>query len=186
MSIRFTTEAALENNQKIDVWRREIESAAMRSEKADLPLKFGKPYAVIYLALADIAAGNKIAGIVCPTAWRQSVSHGESATGDLEFNEALEPIAFHEGPAKDGLRAAIAVAENVEGDFEASVLECAPLRFIALWLHSDTEDWVIPFAPNLTDLPNGEPIAMSEATSVLQSAAKAVLEAMEVSDHIGG
>ena len=77
-------------------------------------------------------------------------------------------------------------AENLGDDFEVSVLEAAPLRFIALWLHNDTTDWIMPYAPNLTSLDNYSTVSISDALAVLQPMAEEVMEASAEDNPTGG
>jgi|CXWL01.1.fsa_nt_gi hypothetical protein len=185
MSIRYTSGSPADVHSKIHGWTNEIQRSSARAMADAAPVTLGDAYEVRYLSAQAIASG-KLLDAVHSSRWRQPLLQGRHPLGDLELDEAQEPIALHEGPGKDGLRAALNVAEKLDGDFEVCVLEAAPLHFIALWLHSDTDDWVIPFAPNLTALQNYSAIPVADALAVLQPLAATVLIASTGSDQTGG
>ena len=105
--------------------------------------------------------------------------------GELELNEAEEPVAFHQGPGKDGLRRAIEVAEDLKGDYKASVLHVTPLRFVGLLLEGN-DTLIVPYPPNATELENFVPVSEKEALSVLQPMAEAVMREEENDEPTGG
>jgi hypothetical protein len=148
-------------------------------------LALGEPYRVQYLSLANMANGD-LGEAVHATQWRHLLMRADRPVAEVELNDHLAPIALHEGPAKDGLQAAIQIAEGIGGDFEASVVQSAPLKFIALLLRSGERELLIPFPPDLTDLPNYEPISVSDALKVLRPMAARVLEATSGDDALGG
>lgn len=105
--------------------------------------------------------------------------------GEIELDEAEEPVAFHRGPAKDGLARAIEVAEKLDGDYEASVLHITPLRFVGLLLQGE-DTLIVPYPPNATSLENFDPITEKEALSVLQPMAEEIMREEENDEPTGG
>lgn len=185
MSIKFTSGAPKDTHGKIHGWESELMRASAKGSGGGDPLTLGDAYEVKYLALQGIAAGDLL-GAVHTSQWRRLVLHGPHPHGELEFDDAHEPIALHEGPGKDGLRAALEAAENLGDDFEVCVLQAAPLRFVALWLHNDSCDWIMPYAPNATLLVNYATVSVADALAVLQPMAADVMKASAGADPTGG
>lgn len=185
MSIRFTSGAPTDTHDKIHGWASELQSGSALRTGGGEPLTLGDAYEVKYLSVQEIASGHLLEAVHA-SRWRHLVTHGGQPHGELELDESHEPVALHEGPGKDGLRAALEAAENLGDDFEVSVLEAAPLRFIALWLHNDTTDWIMPYAPNLTSLDNYSTVSISDALAVLQPMAEEVMEASAEDKPTGG
>lgn len=185
MSIRFTAASPADMHEKLHGWVGEIDRASTRALAADAPITLGDAYEVKYLSAEAIASG-RLLDAVQGSRRRQPILRGAQIQGDLELDDVDQPIAFHEGPAKDGLQAAVRAAQTLAGDFEACVIESAPLRFIGLWLHASGEDWIIPFAPNLTALTNYVPIRVADALAVLQPMAEAAVGASADPEAAGG
>lgn len=178
MSIQFTAGAPADLDAKVQLWGGGNQLSPARALSAETALSLGTPYIVRYLSVQNVADGALLDAVQC-SRWRLPILDAGNTSGELELDEAELPIAFHEGPGKDGVMAAVTAAESLAGDFEACVLEAAPLRFIALWLQSKAANWIVPFAPNQTALTNYKPVSTAEALAVLQPMAKAILEAQQ-------
>lgn len=176
MSIHFSAGAPTGTHLKLQRWASQLQRVSTFSTAAGAPLTLGDAYKVVYLSLKDIAAGRLLAAAQS-SAWRHLLTYGGQSHGELELDASDEPVALHEGPAKDGLPLALATANGLAGDYEARVIEAPPLRFIGLWLHDDARDWIIPFAPNLTALSNYVAVTEGDVLAVLQPMAADILQA---------
>lgn len=148
-------------------------------------LTLGEPYQVDYLSLEKVAKGAP-GDAVQVTRWRQLVIGGGRPLAEVEFDDDGNPIALHEGPAKDGLYEAIDKAGHLEGDFTARVVQSAALKFSALKVQQDTKALLIPYPPNLTSLTNYRAIAEAEAFTALQLLAAQTLKAAKGEETTGG
>ena len=194
MTIAFTAGGPSDTLNKLrkSNWGDELNRmAAMASQESPsetkdaAELSVGEPYQVKYLALDDVADG-KLVNAAHTTRWRHLLGSPSRPHAEVELDADLEPIALHEGPGKDGLGAALEAAKTLDGDFEACVLQSAPLKFSALLLQNDEQQFVIPYAPNHTDLPNYKVLSVDEALEVLQPLATGIMGAMEGDGELGG
>jgi hypothetical protein len=185
MSIRFTPGSPTDTDKKLHKWTKELQLVSPSALAAGAPLTLSEAYKVVYLSVTEIASGKLLDG-VSTNNWRHLVLHGLHPQAELELNDALEPVALHEGPAKDGLQAALAAAENLGEDFEACVLQAAPLRFVGLWLRNEKQDWIMPFPPNMTALPNFSLTSVADAMAVLQPLALDILHSSTAANPTGG
>lgn len=189
MSIKFTPGAPTDSVEKLHSWEPEIMRAASFRVAGDGDsIQLGDAYEVRYITAKDIAEKNLLGsgGGSARGCWRHLVMAGGQPVGELELDEQHEPVAFHEGPSKDGLHAALEAARKLDGDFEVSVVQSTPLRFIALLLHSDLEDLIMPFAPDATALTNYSPVSVADALEVLKPMAEEVIEATSGEEPTGG
>jgi hypothetical protein len=171
MTIHFSNGAPTNTHKKISGWAKELRSA--NKARANVPAVIGDAYKVRYLSAVDIASGHLLDAAHCAQ-WRHLVSHDGHSHGELELDEALQPVALYQGPGNDGLVAAIAQAAELEGDYEAIVLSSPALYFTALWLHNADADLIIPYEPNMTELANYVAVSSVAAMRVLKPLAKQV------------
>ncbi|MGC1428777.1 MAG: hypothetical protein WA822_09320 [Albidovulum sp.] len=182
MSIKFTSGAPTDTHDKVHSWVNELQS---QSQEANVFPVIGDGYEVKYVSAEDIASGHLL-DAAHTSRWRHLVTHGGRPHGELELDDMHLPVALHQGPGKDGLVAALKRAEQLQGDFEVAVLTSTPLRFIALWLHNDGSDLIMPYAPDATPLENYVAVPAGEALGVLQSMAADVLKMSAESDQSAG
>lgn len=186
MAIRFSADAPRDTHNKLGDWLPELQRvAAVAGTARGAGLNLSDGYEVKYLSAEPIAAG---AGFDAAHAsrWRHLVMSGSNAHGEIELDDALEPVALHEGVGKEGLLAAIEMAEQLGPDFEASVVMAPALRFIGLWLQGSGEELVVPYPPNATPLPDYRPIPVDEALAALQPLAAEVMAATKGGEPTGG
>lgn len=185
MNIRFTPGGPTDTHDKLHDWTDELRTLSVRGAAGGAPLSLGDPYEVRYVSVEDVAHGRLIDG-QHTARWRHLVSDGSHPHAELELDDTNAPMALHEGPGKDGFHAAVQAAEELEGDYVACVLASPPIRFIALWLHNDDEDLVMPYAPDQTGLEKYSPLTVDGALEVLSPMAAAVLEASAGEEPVGG
>lgn len=187
MTISFTAGGPVDTLEKLHAlnWGDDLARLRATGFAEDAGLTLGTPYQVDYLSLDAVAHGSPTEA-VHTTQWRNLLHGGGRALAEVESDGAGDPIALHEGPAKDGLEAAIAQAESLGPDFTARVVQSAPLKFSALKLEGDGKELFIPYPPNLTPLPNYQVIPADEAFAILKPLAAQILEASKGSDTSGG
>ena len=93
----------------------------------------------------------------------------------------LSFAGFATGPLHRGLAAAIAEAAKTAGQskVEVSVVRAPALYLLALWLHDETGDRLVPIAPSPPPLRAGEAYPADRALAMLAEAAKVVQEGDE-------
>ena len=185
MTIQFTTRAPVDIHAKLDGWVSDIQDpslAIVDGEGTVLNVRDSYVYKVKYLSVTKIAS-RELVNAIHTSRWRSLVMSGQHVYGELELDDAYEPIALYKGTSKDGLQEALGLTKNVEDndnhEYEACVLTSPPLRFIGLWLHSESKDWLIPYPFNATALENYKPVTINEALAVLQPRAEEVLKYSE-------
>jgi len=184
MGIRFAANGPTDTEAKLERWIPEIRHASLMADASGGAVtNLSEPYQVKYVALEDLAGGKFDAA---RTRWRHMLAAGQQPQGEIELDEHLDPVALFEGESKDGFMSAMRVADALDGDFEASVIMCPPIRFVALYLHGEGGDLLIPFAPNRTPLDNYEPVSVDEALKVLRGLAAEIVSESAESDETGG
>jgi hypothetical protein len=91
--------------------------------------------------------------------------------------EAIKFSHINQGQFVEATVAAMKQAESLEevaeSDYEARFLKIPALYVIALWLHSDTDDVLIPMPPTFDTLTPNEPYSAEEFFEILIPAAAA-------------
>ncbi len=90
-----------------------------------------------------------------PVAWRYLLVTQEAAVSAAELSDKGDGgLAFSEvndGPFVQATIEALTTAEALDevqrGDFELRLLKIPAVYVVALWLHSETDDLIIPMAP---------------------------------------
>ncbi len=173
MSIKFSPNAPVDTVNKMGSWAEKLKHELSAPDQ-NQTLSVSDGYEVHYLSLKEIVAGRLVDNPDC-SRWRHMVSVGDQLVAEVELDESQSPIALHMGPGKDGLSTTVSLASSLDGDYEASVLSVAPLKFIALWLKGDNDDLIIPYAPNATSLKNGVAVPVRDVLDVLKPLAQDVI-----------
>ena len=187
MAIKFTSGESADTLEKLHAlkWGDELDRLSVRSFAEEAPVTLTGSYQVDYLSVAAVAQGN-LADAVQTRGQRDMLMQGGRPVAEVELDGGGDPVALHEGPGKDGLQTALEQAQSIPGDFDARVVQSAPLKFSALLLEGEGKQMLIPYPPNLTPLPNGEPISVEDALKVLQPIAAQIIEMTKDDDKIGG
>jgi hypothetical protein len=143
-------------------------------------LSLSQPHRVYTATAADVLAGS-ILSSAKEDSWRYLVfSNGDEAVAAVEVisrdGGAMELAHINEGPFVAGTVEAIAAAAdrlaNDPHDFELRLLRIPSLYLIALWLHANDADEVIPIAPAPAGLQAGETIAEAALAAALRPLAE--------------
>lgn len=134
-------------------------------------------FEVFYPTLEEIDA-RILAGPDTRRGWRNLLQQGSAPVAQIEADEDREPLAVHQGPAKDGIAKALAIAEDVADGRIVAAVECPPIAFFALLIRggssepeADEDDLVIPYEPDATGLEDYHPISAAEALMHLRDRA---------------
>ena len=150
------------------------------------------PVRVHHLGADAIAAGKGLAAVQ-PTGWLSTLSTDGEVRGTIELIPArtarkgtasadgLRFGGFTTGPLQRALAAAIDTAAKASGrsEVQLAVLRVPALYLLALWLRGKGGDRLVPIAPCPPPLKAGEAYPADRALSLLQAAAKSVLEGDE-------
>jgi hypothetical protein len=190
VTIRFAGGAPQQPEDQLSGWFPQISLAASRVsgvEPANLGDEFelSEGYEVRNINPA-LVGSNSLADAVTVRHWRFVIFYAGQAVGEAEFTSDDNLVAFHEGEGGSGFLVALDRAEQLDGDFEASVLIAPALRFIGLWLRGAEQEWIIPYPPNVTGLRNYEAVTPETVLADLQAAAAAIPDLDEADGALGG
>jgi hypothetical protein len=73
--------------------------------------------------------------------------------------------------ASRALHRAVAIVESEPSVFDLRLFRVPELHLMAVWLHGDSADWLIPLPPAPFGLPALEPVSGEEMTELLQARA---------------
>lgn len=188
MTIQFTAGAPQDTHTKLGNWLPDIQQVSMAGGATEEEtINISDAYEVKYLSVEAIASGELL-NAVHTSRWRHLVMSTAQAHAhaEIELDENHQPVALHTGQGKNGLQSVLNTVDSLEIDYEVCVLKSPALRFIALHLHNDNEDWILPYPPNATSLTNYQRLTAADTLAVLQPMAQEIIEAMAVGEGIGG
>jgi hypothetical protein len=151
---------------------------AMRGVNLD-DLGASEPYPVYFASLDDLESGT-LPGQ--PTRWRQLLVTEERAVGEADLDpDGPRVVALHRGPRAGGTARAVETAHSLESvqaqDYELRLLESPGIYLVAIWLHGENDDVLIPIEPDRTGLLRHQPIALQDALPRLRERATFVKKA---------
>jgi len=110
-----------------------------------------------------------------PTSWRYLLMKGTNAVGseDLGADEKTgKPLVFYSLEKGDRMLAAVRIAEQLpqtqKSDYELRYLEIAPVEFVAIWLHGQSDDIIIPLPPTFGRWKAYQPYSESQMAKLLK------------------
>lgn len=171
MTIQFAKGSPEITAESLRAWLPEINRRAqLAGIGVGAEVAISQGYKVAYISAKTLREGNGI-GDHQLEHWRHLIVSESHVLGEIELDASHNPLGVHWGPSKDGLSAAVRQADALKLDYEAHVIEAPSVHFVGLWLHSQSEDLVIPYPPNLTALKNFQVISYDRALSVLKEMA---------------
>jgi hypothetical protein len=155
----------------------------MRSSRLE-ELSVADPHQSYFVPLTALTEG-KLLKSATAAAWRYLVVQGANAVADVELGLTKtltarpQFLALNEGPFAQGTVAALHVAEKLpqtqQRDYELRFLTVPAVYLAALWLHSASDDVLIPLAPAPDGLEADRPYSEAQVLEALRpSAAQAV------------
>lgn len=150
-------------------------------------LRVTEGFRVYTLGLDDLLQDRPLAAAAAGR-WRYFLRQADRTVAevDLDHDPRRGPprvVAVHRGPRSEAIDEALGTAESLgpvgRRDFELRLLEAPALHFVAVWLHGEDRDLVLPMAPNRTPLRDLRPYRESELAGVLREQAAAVRASQE-------
>ncbi len=179
MAIAFEEGGPQGIESRLDEWVPDVQRAvnlAVPDGRAETP-SLSDGYKAYFPSLNQIQSGDLFTDGES-TQWRYLIMAGDIPIGELELDRDGQPVALHNGPAKDGLVTAIEKANALEHDYVASVVISPALRFVALWLRRAGGELVMPYPPNATSLEDYKAVPVATVVDTLQPLAEHVMSAM--------
>ena len=149
-------------------------------------LTMAEPYREYYVTnLAMLASGHMLSA-TASRSWRYLLMHGTDAVGAatliyggtnggaLEYNDVQRPF-FPDAPL-EALRAAEKLPQTKKQNYEVRALNIAPLNFMAVWLHGESGDIIIPLPSTFGRFNEYEPYSEAEIVKVLKKDAGDVIK----------
>jgi hypothetical protein len=147
-------------------------------------LTVAKPYREYYVVdLRHLVAGNLLRGTETHS-WRYLLMHGTNAVGAatltdapqgaLKYNDVQRPF-FPNAPL-DALCAAEKLPQIKKQDYEVRSLGIASLNFMAVWLHGQSDDIIIPLPPTFGRFNENQAYSESQVIKVLRKDAQDVIK----------
>ena len=144
-----------------DILRERRVPHGMKTEMHPEEVSHSEPHPVYVAGLDDLAEGKLLAAAK-QTGWRYLLVHGDAAVGEAELSagtrapkgaksaRSKEPqfLGLTHGPFTaatiDALHAAERLPQIEKADYEMRLLKVPAVYLVALWLHGDSEDILIP------------------------------------------
>ena len=111
------------------------------------------PHNVFTIGLKPLADGRGL-GAAQPSGWRAIVVQGNHPVAAVEFTGGGGPQDYksvNEGPLVQSSASAMAIAEELpqvkEKDYEPRLLQMPAIYLVAVWLHGDKDEILIPLDP---------------------------------------
>jgi hypothetical protein len=147
-------------------------------------LTVGEPHREYYVTnLADLASGHLLSA-TASRSWRYLLVRGtnnavgaatliENGKNALKFNDLQRP--FYPDAILEAVRASEKLPKTEKQDYELRYLSIAPLNFVAVWLHAESDDIIIPLPPTFGRFNDYKPYSESQIIKVLKKDAANVM-----------
>ena len=149
-------------------------------------LTVAEPYREYYVTnLAMLASGHMLSATALRS-WRYMLMQGTDAVGAatlicggtngsaLKYNDVQRP--FFPDASLEALRAAEKLPQTKKQDYEVRALNIAPLNFVAVWLHGESDDIIIPLPPTFGRFNEDQPYSEAEIIKVLKKDVEDVIK----------
>jgi hypothetical protein len=147
-------------------------------------LKIKVPYREYYVGMTNLAAGQLLSAATLG-GWKYLVIHRTNAVGAAELNtdektgneprfNSLEKPFFPDAPLK-ALRIAEQLPQVIKSDYEFRHLDIMH-HFVAVWLHGQSDDIIIPIPLTFAPLKAYQPYSESQIIQLLQPEAQRDIE----------
>jgi hypothetical protein len=148
-------------------------------------LTVGEPHREYFVGLTNLASGHMLSA-AASRSWRYLLMHGTNAVGAatliadgkdgnaLKFNDLQHP--FFPNATLEALRAAGKLPQTKKQDYELRYLGIPALNFVAVWLHGESDDILIPLPPTFGRFNDYQPYSESQIIKVLKKDAANVMK----------
>jgi len=149
-------------------------------------LTVAEPYREYYVTNLALLASGHMLSATASRSWRYVLMHGTNAVGAasliyggtngsaLKYNDVQRP--FSPDAPLEALRAAEKLPQTKKQDYEVRALNIAPLNFMAVWLHGESDDIIIPLPPTFGRFNEYETYSEAEIIKVLKKDAGDVIK----------
>jgi len=149
---------------------------------ADSPA-ISDPHRFYYVDPKDIISGSWLARAQ-PGSWRYLLSRGTEIVGEATLidtpNAGLRAGGVSSTHFASKTRIALQKIQDSgrlqNQDYELRYLVIAPLHFVAVWLHSETDDVIIPLPPTWNRMKDYQSCTENEVTQLLRPDARRLQE----------
>jgi hypothetical protein len=135
----------------------------------------------IYSATLEEAARGLAADDLETVGWRFLLLAGEEAVAAVEVGDAGAITQLEEGHfvglTSRAVEAGERLGETRSGDFEVRLVRIPALFFLAVWLHGDDRDLLLPLDPEGGDGVSAAPTQFDDLTATLRDKAERKLRA---------
>jgi hypothetical protein len=149
-------------------------------------LTIARPFRDYSVGLTNLAA-DQLLPAARPGTWRYLLLHGTNAVGAAELmadptnGTALKFAGLDTTDFSRETQTALGKAEFLpqiqKGDYEVRRLDCPSILFVAVWLHGESDDILIPLPPTRGRWNARQPYSESEMIKLLQPEAEKRLKA---------
>jgi hypothetical protein len=147
-------------------------------------LTIAAPHREYYVTnLAGLASGHLLSATTSRS-WRYLLMHGTNAVGAatliddgkgvLKYNDVQRP--FFPNATLEAVRAAEKLPQIKKQDYELRHLGIAPLNFVAVWLHAESDDIIIPLPPTFGRFDDYQAYSENQIIKVLKKDAANVMK----------
>jgi hypothetical protein len=148
-------------------------------------LTIAEPHREYFVGLTNLASGHMLSAATSRS-WRYLLMHGTNAVGAatliadgkngnaLKFNDLQHP--FFPNATLEALRAAEKLPQIKKQDYELRYLGIPAVNFVAVWLHAESDDIIIPLPPTFGRFNDYQPYSESQIIKVLKRDADAVMK----------
>ena len=159
--------------------------SGMTVEMRPEELSHSEPHPVYVATLDDLVAGKLLAGAK-QTSWRYLLVQGDAPVAEAELaaarrgkqrakGEDLEFLGLTHGPftraTVDALSAAEQLPQVARADYELRLLKVPAVYLVALWLHGDDQDILVPVGDPPAGLERNKPYSEQEILVALRDVA---------------
>ena len=149
-------------------------------------LTIADPYRDYGVGLKDLASGQLLSAAKSGGEWTYLFIHGTNAVGaagliaDEKTGKTLKSNGLYETDFSNETLAALRMAEQLpqlkKQDYEFRRLDIPAVCFVAVWLHRESDDIIIPLPPTFGRWNACQPCSESQMIKLLKPEAKKVLK----------
>jgi hypothetical protein len=147
-------------------------------------LTVAMPYREYYVTNLAMLASGQMLSATTSRSWRYLLLHGtnnavgaatliDDGKGALKYNDVQRP--FFPNATLEALRTAEKLPQIRKQDYELRYLSIAPLNFVAVWLHAESDDIIIPLPPTFGRFNDYQPYSESQIVKALKKDAANVM-----------
>jgi hypothetical protein len=147
-------------------------------------LAIAKPYRAYFVGLTNLASGHLLSAAK-PRGWIYLLMRGANAAGavDLAPDKTGTKLLFaglyksdFSNETREALRRAERLPRVQKQRYELRRLECSAILFVAVWLHGESDDIILPLSPTFGRWEAYHPYSERQILKLLKPEAKKKLK----------